>query len=495
MTAPIDIRPHDLETVRAILRAVLTHEAKVWVFGSRATWTTKDSSDLDLAIDAGRPLTRDEESALRNAFEDSDLPYTVDVVDMQTVGETFRKIVERDRVEFSFVNIQDAMDHTTLAEFAEILGGFAFKSGDFSDFGIPVVKISAVEPPFIDITKCEHILPEKASGLERFKIINGDMVMAMTGATTGKVGRYWHSLFAFINQRVAKISAKAGKSTDDFIYAILTQPGFDQIVLSQAHGSAQPNISTTDIGRITVPNFDYKVQEAIGGFIRCIDDKIELNRRMNETLERMARAIFKDWFVDFGPIRAKAEGRAPYLAPELWSLFPNTLERDQPTDWKNSMLVDIAEVIMGAPPDGATYNSDGNGDLIVGVRGSTTGRHAYADRQYCLGRGVCAIRARNGHKGFVEYQIIDRMEELLTKTMGSVFPNLVADNIKSFPVLLPPEVVLQRFEAILEPLRARICANVRENANLAKTRDYLLPKLMSGEIRICEAEKLVTAAV
>ncbi len=100
MTALIDIRPCDLAITQEILRKYLPAEAKVWVFGSRATWTTKRGSDLDLAIDAGRPLTRAESNNLADAFDESDLPYKVDVVDMQTVSESFRPYIEKSRVEF-----------------------------------------------------------------------------------------------------------------------------------------------------------------------------------------------------------------------------------------------------------------------------------------------------------------------------------------------------------------------------------------------------------
>ncbi|HLN23962.1 MAG TPA: nucleotidyltransferase domain-containing protein, partial [Patescibacteria group bacterium] len=98
MTQPVDIRPCDLKIVQDILHDVLPPDAQVWVFGSRAKWTTKDSSDLDLAIDAGRALTSKEASALADAFEESDLPYTVDVADMWSVSDTFREIIERDKV-------------------------------------------------------------------------------------------------------------------------------------------------------------------------------------------------------------------------------------------------------------------------------------------------------------------------------------------------------------------------------------------------------------
>lgn len=104
MTSPIDIRSNDLKIVQQILADTLPTNAKVWVFGSRATWKTKRSSDLDLVIDAGRALTRNENSALADAFDESDLPYKVDVVDMHNVSDTFKAIIERQMVTLEWQN-------------------------------------------------------------------------------------------------------------------------------------------------------------------------------------------------------------------------------------------------------------------------------------------------------------------------------------------------------------------------------------------------------
>ena len=93
MTKPLDIRPHDLAIVLQILQGCLPAYAKVWVFGSRAKWTTKDSSDLDLAIDAGRPLKRNEQAELADAFEESDLPYKVDIADWHSISESFKEAI------------------------------------------------------------------------------------------------------------------------------------------------------------------------------------------------------------------------------------------------------------------------------------------------------------------------------------------------------------------------------------------------------------------
>lgn len=100
--SPINIRPNDLAIVQQILRDALPVDAKVWVFGSRATRQTKNSSDLDLAIDAGRPLTRKENNTLDDAFDESLLPYNVDIVDMHSVSATFKAIIEQNMVEMKF---------------------------------------------------------------------------------------------------------------------------------------------------------------------------------------------------------------------------------------------------------------------------------------------------------------------------------------------------------------------------------------------------------
>lgn len=270
-----------------------------------------------------------------------------------------------------------------------------------------------------------------------------------------------------------------------------------------------------------------KVQDAVAATLGALDDKIELNRKMNATLEAMARALFRDWFVDFGPTRAKIEGAAPYLSPDLWSLFPDRLDDEgKPVGWKVSPLDALAEVTMGISPDGSTYNDDGHGtplcngpveygdfflrqikwttapsklaqrgDLIICVRGSTTGRHAFADAEYCLGRGVASIRGKYDGQEFVETALLSRMNRLLEKTTGSVFPSLSTQDIKKFGLVDPGLSLRQAFCDAVRPMRAKIWANVEESSTLAQIRDLILPRLMSGELRLAEAEHIAEAAL
>lgn len=303
-------------------------------------------------------------------------------------------------------------------------------------------------------------------------------------------------------------------------------------------GSGQPLINQRALNALELPVPPRILRLEIGDLLGSLDDKIELNRRMNETLEAMAQAIFRDWFVDFGPTRRKLEGATDPLtimgglvqdaerAQALSDMFPAALGNDGlPEGWNTGRLDEFTEVLMGASPKGDTYNEDGVGiplangpvefgdyflvekkwttsptrlskvgDFVICVRGSTTGRHVFADGVYCLGRGVAALRGSPGEQDFVNATIIVHLDTLLQKTTGSVFPNLSGDDIRSFSCLVPPKSARRQFSLLAEPLRMRIWHNILENRTLAATRDLLLPKLMSGEIRLSEAEGLMEAA-
>jgi type I restriction enzyme S subunit len=328
-----------------------------------------------------------------------------------------------------------------------------------------------------------------------------------------------------IGRGVAAIRHKNCKSLQPFVRAVID---FSLLgLLAQATGSTFPNVSAQQLADLWWPPLDENEQHAIAQILGALDDKTELNRRMNVTLEAMARALFKSWFVDFDPVRAKVAGRAPQgLAPGVTALFPAAFDQDvMPLGWHLGPLSDLASVAMGASPPGETYNELGvgfplvngpveygdfflerkkwttqptrlscRGDLILCVRGSTTGRHAFADDEYCLGRGVCAIRARGSAQALVNRLVLDSLPELLAKTTGSVFPNLSSEDIKSFRVVVPPPPIAKLYCELVAPLDQRIWHNVLENRVLSTLRDALLPKVISGELRVRQAKRFVAEA-
>ena len=276
-------------------------------------------------------------------------------------------------------------------------------------------------------------------------------------------------------------------------------------------------------------------QRAIASTLGALDDKIELNRRMNETLEAMARAIFKDWFVDFGPTRAKMEGRAPYLAPDIWSLFPDRLDdKGNPEGWIISTIGQEVEILGGSTPStkelafwggdiawatpkdlsllstpvllntarqlteaGLSEISSGllpAGTVLLSSR-APIGYMAITQIPIAINQGfiamICKKRLSNV---FVWLWTQANMDTVHQNANGSTFQEISKANFRPIEVIIPGPEPLRAFDEIAKPLFDRIVANDKESRTLANTRDFLLPKLMSGEVRVKDAEKLVGEA-
>ena len=269
-------------------------------------------------------------------------------------------------------------------------------------------------------------------------------------------------------------------------------------------------------------------QRAIAATLGSLDDKIELNRRMNETLEAMARAIFKDWFVDFGPTRAKAEGRAPYLAPDLWDLFPEKLDdEEKPEGWESFTLADLAHhhratVSPSADPEHTFehysipgYDTGNAPTLDLG--GSIKSNKTVVPEGAVLlsklnpeiervwlpdPKGELSQVASTEFLAFTPLACATRTvlfcmfkSEAFRAEMAAMVTGTSKSHQRVSPkVLITREVLttdpqlLAAFDEIVRPFLDRLLANRREARTLAKTRDLLLPKLMSGEIRVSDAE-------
>jgi type I restriction enzyme S subunit len=260
--------------------------------------------------------------------------------------------------------------------------------------------------------------------------------------------------------------------------------------------------------KIPVP--DFSVQEGVASLLAAFDDKIDLNRRMNETLEATARAVFKDWFVDFGPTRAKMEGSTPYLAPEIWSLFPDLLDNEgKPQGWGERRMEDVLELAYGKS---LTASARVEGPIPVYGSSGITGHHNAA-----LVDGPSIIVGRKGTVGSLYWEDgpcfpIDTVFYVnprtpltfcfyLLQTLGleemntdAAVPGLNRNNVYRLPVVWASDSVRRAFDGFAKPLREKMRATTAESKTLAATRDLLLPKLMSGEIRVKDAERVAEAA-
>jgi len=287
-----------------------------------------------------------------------------------------------------------------------------------------------------------------------------------------------------------------------------------------ATGGAQRNLSGRTIKEFELPVPPIVDQRAIAGVLGALDDKIELNRRMNETLEAVARALFKSWFVDFDPVRAKAEGRQPWgMDAETAALFPGEFEESElgeiPKGWRVGRLDELARVLMGQSPPGDTYNEAGEGlpfyqgtrdfgwrfpkmrvyctaptrtatedDVLLSVR-APVGTLNLAREKCAIGRGVATISPNASEHSYVWYALDatksgwERFE-----AQGTVFGSASREDVNGFRLLEPPPALRRRFSALVSTLDARIRLNTIESETLVKLRDTLLPKLLSGNVRV-----------
>ena len=291
--------------------------------------------------------------------------------------------------------------------------------------------------------------------------------------------------------------------------------------LSYSDKAAVPGLNRNHLHEASVlfPD-DIQEQCDIAHILGTLDDKIELNRRMNETLEAMARALFKDWFVDFGPVRAKVEGRAPYLAPDIWSLFPDSLDsEDQPSGWKPSNLGDRAEILDSKriplssrerqkrqgpyPYHGAAGVMDHVDDylfdgvhVLLGEDGSVVKAHGKPFTQYVWGKFWVNNHAHvlQG-KGISNEMLLCFLEQIdiAPYVTGAVQPKLNQKNLKLVPFPPAESGIVACFGTVIEPIFEQLRFYTEQSCTLRLTRDLLLPRLVSGDLRLLDAEKVVEA--
>ena len=498
-TSAVDIRPDHLAIVQDILRAHLPAEFEVWVFGSRATWTTKDSSDLDLALTGPSKLDSRIKGDLEIAFEESDLPCTVDIVDLNAVSPEFKNIVDSQKVLLlpnrGRLNAHREWRETPLGEVIEFKRGYDLPQRNRVPGHAPVVSSSGITD--------WHSEPK----------VKGPGVVTGRYGTLGKI-YFIQDDFWPLN---TALYVRDFKGNDPRFVAYFLR-GLDFFAYSDK--AAVPGLNRNHLHEAIVryPT-DIGEQRAIAHILGTLDDKIELNRRMNQTLEAMARAIFQDWFVDFGPVRAKMEGQAPYLPPELWDMFPEDLVDSElgeiPEGWAVKALKDCFNLTMGQSPPGSTYNDQEEGlpffqgstdfgsrfpenriyckaparvaqvdDTLVSVR-APVGALNIAWEQCCVGRGVAALRHKSGSISFTYYSAWAMQPEFQQfEETGTVFGAITKKQFETIPVIVPCDRMISAFNSFVLPLDQQIKNYSADARVLATQRDVLLPKLVSGELRL-----------
>ena len=404
-------------------------------------------------------------------------------------------------------------------------GKNAYQGGDYS-----LIRSQNILDFSFSFDGLAKINDDQANALSNVEIFEGDVLLNITGDSVARCCQVDPKcLPARVNQHVCIIRPKTRELNPEFLKYFLLEPPQKQYLLTLASSGATRNALTKAmVENLEIPDTSIADQKAIAHILGTLDDKIELNRKRNETLEEIARAIFKSWFVDFDPVRAKAEGRRTGLPSEISDLFPDEFVDSEigeiPKGWGMCELSHLADIIMGQSPPGDTYNDDGEGlpfyqgstdfgfrfpslrkycsqpkrladadDVLLSVR-APVGDLNRAKENCCIGRGLAAIKSKFDHQSWVYYQCTFLTQKFDTfNSEGTVFGSLNGKDLKGISTINAPESVLEFFENLAKPIDELIRFRCKEIAVLTELRDTLLPKLISGELRIPDAGKFLEA--
>ncbi len=401
------------------------------------------------------------------------------------------------------------------------------KTGD----GPVFLGISNLSKGRLDLNNTEHLSENDFKRwTRRVEPKAGDVVFSYE-TRLGEAALVPPGLRCCLGRRMGLLRARSGMIDERFLLYAYLGPSFQETLRSRTiHGSTVDRIPLIDM-----PSFPIEVpeslaeQRAIAHILGTLDDKIELNRRMSETLEAMARALFKSWFVDFDPVRAKAEGRDPGLPQPLADLFPDRLVDSElgeiPEGWEVGTLGDIADhprrsvrpgQIASQTPHIALEHMPKRrialSDWSTGD-GLESNKFEFKRGEVLFGKlrpyfhkvgvapvdGVCStdivvvapqVRA---WFGFVLGHVSSRefVDYTDAGSTGTKMPRTSWGEMARYEIALPPEPIAKSFDALVRPSVERIVANVHESRTLTALRDTLLPKLISGELRIKDAERLL----
>jgi type I restriction enzyme S subunit len=367
----------------------------------------------------------------------------------------------------------------------------------------------------------------------------GDCLLVSEGATLGEC-IYWDEDYPIVlGQRLFCLRANPDVLYPRYLYFYMTSFGFQSEVIARATGTSVPGLRQTEVLKLQIRLLPLQEQRAIGDTFYNLNKKIELNRRMNETLEAMARALFQSWFVDFDPVRAKAEGRDPGLPKPIADLFPDSFQDSElgeiPKGWRVSTIRELANDIQYGLTQSASLKRTGPhflritdiqggkvdwgtvpfckvtpeeheryrlkpGDVLVARTGASTGENIYLPSvpdavfaSYLVRFQFSDLPTARLVGAFMRTPVY--FEYVAGCIGGSAQPNASAQVLAGAQTVAPTPDIGRIFADFVAPLDRRIAANNEASRTLAAFRDALLPLLISGKFRVKNAEEMMDTSL
>lgn len=398
--------------------------------------------------------------------------------------------------------------------------------GEHDPDGVPLIKAGDLNGSIINPKPDFRISKDKHREYRRTALEGGELLMTLVG-NVGQCAVVPPSMAGSNTARAVAVMRLSDSSDTHFVQQCLLSRPLQHLMDVWCNTTVQATLNLKEIRQLPLPWPPKQSRDAIAAFGKALDDKIELNRRMNATLEAMARALFQSWFVDFDPVRAKLDGRPPAaLDPATAALFPEHLEDSElghiPKGWMAQRLPDAIEVNprrtlksgMIAPYlDMKNLPTQGHSAEEVIDREFSSGTK-FQNGDTLLARITPCLE--NGKTGYVDFledgqvgwgsteyivlspkpplppqfgYLLARSDALRTHAIQNMTgtsgrQRVPSECFRTFWLAVPPPAIAKRFDELTAPLIAKIKANSTESRTLATLRDTLLPKLLSGELSV-----------
>ena len=378
-----------------------------------------------------------------------------------------------------------------LGEICTIVGRIGFRGYTTNDLtnnpedGAITVSPTNIVGGELDLSKPTYIKWPKYYESPEIMLEQGDIILVKTGSSIGRTTRIREIIHPMtLNPQFVVL--KNIKVNNIFLSYVIKSPYFQSLLKTITVGSAIPTLSQKNLAKLVVMIPTTKIQHKIASILSSIDDKIEVNRRINDNLEQQAQALFKSWFVD-------------------------------PQGWRLGCLSNVADIIMGSSPSGSSYNVTGDGDVFYQGRAEfsfrfprrnmyTTEAKRYADvdsvllsvrapvgdinvaeERCCIGRGLASVKSNEGNSSYILY-LMQSLKPVFDQFNGegTVFGSINKKALEELKILIAPKEIRDSFEDIANKIDSEIKVLDQESRRLAELRDTLLPRLMSGELEIKE---------
>ena len=402
-----------------------------------------------------------------------------------------------------------------LGEVAGVYSGYAFKSSDLCDNGIPVIKIANIQNKGVN-RDCAQKFPKTkiTTKLDKYFLQKNDVLVAMTGqGSLGRIGKMNTLNGSYlINQRVGIVRSKSDDIIPGYLYSVLSQDVYEKKLRALGLGAGQPNVSGTDISNLKIPFPDKESRKFIADTHQTYNDLIENNNHRIAILEEMAQKLYREWFVKFrfpGHEDVKMVSSEPGEIPEEWEVVKiadiyktssgGTPSRKKPEyydnghipwvktkELKDCFVIESEEKITNLGLKGSSAKLFPKHSVLLAMYGATIGKLGIISQEASSNQACCAliVKEESFSPWYAYLYLYINRNHIIGQRIGAAQQNISQQIIKDFSILKPSKQIMKIFNEIIEPMFLQIETLQKKNKNLKQQRDLLLPKLISGKIDV-----------